>query len=138
MQRSYNPDVLSCLANLSNDEVFTPPQVVNRMLDMLPPELWSNPQATFLDPVGTTGVFLCEVAKRLLVGLAARIPDVQDRDGTHLTSLSPQRLLQQVGKRQILRLHCFCRQAGKHSIYAHAAHVGTGSLPLLRCQPKRV
>ena len=79
MQRSYNPDVLSCLANLSNDEVFTPPQVVNRMLDMLPPELWSNPQATFLDPVCKTGVFLREVAKRLMVGLADRIPDVQKR-----------------------------------------------------------
>lgn len=79
MQRSYNPDVLSCLANLSNDEVFTLPQVVNRMLDMLPPELWSNPQATFLDPVCKTGVFLREVAKRLMVGLADRIPDVQER-----------------------------------------------------------
>lgn len=79
MQRSYNPDVLSCLANLSNDEVFTPTQVVNRMLDMLPPELWSNPQATFLDPVCKTGVFLREVAKRLMVGLADRIPDVQER-----------------------------------------------------------
>ena len=79
MQRSYNPDVLSCLANLSNDEVFTPPQVVNRMLDMLPPEQWSNPQATFLDPVCKTGVFLREVAKRLMVGLADRIPDVQER-----------------------------------------------------------
>lgn len=36
----YNPDVLSCLANLSNDEVFTPPEVVNQMLDMLPQELF--------------------------------------------------------------------------------------------------
>ena len=86
MQRSYNPDVLSCLANLSNDEVFTPPQVVNRMLDMLPPELWSNPQATFLDPVCKTGVFLREVAKRLMVGLADRIPDVQERVNHIMTS----------------------------------------------------
>ena len=45
----YNPDVLSCLANLSNDEVFTPPEVVNQMLDMLPQELFSNPDTTFLD-----------------------------------------------------------------------------------------
>ena len=88
MQRSYNPDVLSCLANLSNDEVFTPPQVVNRMLDMLPPELWSNPQATFLDPVCKTGVFLREVAKRLMVGLADRIPDVQER----VTHIMPSQL----------------------------------------------
>lgn len=45
----YNPDVLSCLANLSNDEVFTPPEVVNQMLDMLPQELFSDPDTTFLD-----------------------------------------------------------------------------------------
>lgn len=45
----YNPDVLSCLANLSNDEVFTPPEVVNQMLDMLPQELFRNPDITFLD-----------------------------------------------------------------------------------------
>lgn len=75
----YNPDVLSCLANLSNDEVFTPPAVVNRMLDMLPVSLWSNPDATFLDPVSKTGVFLREIAKRLMSGLAALIPDEQER-----------------------------------------------------------
>ena len=50
-QTNYNPDVLSCLANLSNDEVFTPPALVNDMLDLLPQELWSNPNAKFLDPV---------------------------------------------------------------------------------------
>ena len=26
----YNPDVLSCIANLSNDEVFTPPELANK------------------------------------------------------------------------------------------------------------
>ena len=51
----YNPDVLSCLANLSNDEVFTPPDVVNQMLDMLPQELFRNPDTTFLDPACKTG-----------------------------------------------------------------------------------
>jgi len=76
---NYNPDVLSCLANLSNDEVFTPPTVVNQMLDMLPAELWSNPNATFLDPVSKTGVFLREIAKRLMEGLKEQIPDVQER-----------------------------------------------------------
>ncbi|PWJ68320.1 MULTISPECIES: Eco57I restriction-modification methylase domain-containing protein [unclassified Fibrobacter] len=62
----YNPDVLSCLANLSNDEVFTPPEVVNRMLDMLPQELFESEDTTFLDPCCKTGVFLREIAKRLL------------------------------------------------------------------------
>ena len=75
----YNPDVLSCLANLSNDEVFTPPEVVNGMLDMLPQELFSNPDTTFLDPACKTGVFLREIAKRLIVGLEPQFPDLQER-----------------------------------------------------------
>ena len=45
----YNPDVLSCIANLSNDEVFTPPEIANAMLDLLPQELFSDPNTTFLD-----------------------------------------------------------------------------------------
>lgn len=75
----HTPDVLSCLANLSNDEVFTPPEVVNKMLDMLPQELFENPNTTFLDPASKTGVFLREIAKRLLVGLEKTIPDLQER-----------------------------------------------------------
>lgn len=75
----HTPDVLSCLANLSNDEVFTPPDVVNQMLDLLPQELFSDPDATFLDPACKTGVFLREIAKRLLVGLADKIPNLQER-----------------------------------------------------------
>ena len=75
----YNPDVLSCLANLSNDEVFTPPEVVNKMLDMLPQELFSNPDTTFLDPACKTGVFLREIAKRLIIGLEKQMPDLQER-----------------------------------------------------------
>ena len=71
--------MLTCLANLSNDEVFTPPVVVNRMLDLLPAELWLNPDARFLDPVSKTGVFLREIAKRLMEGLSEQIPDRQQR-----------------------------------------------------------
>lgn len=76
---SYNPDVLSCLANLSNDEVFTPPDLANQILDLLPTELWSNKDAKFLDPVCKTGVFLREIAKRLDVGLEKQIPNKQKR-----------------------------------------------------------
>ena len=68
-EKVYNPDVLSCLANLSNDEVFTPPAVANQMLDMLPQALFSNPDAKFLDPATKSGVFLREIAKRLIKGL---------------------------------------------------------------------
>ena len=76
---NYNPDVLSCLANLSNDEVFTPPELVNQMLDLLPADLWQNKEAKFLDPVTKSGVFLREIAKRLNAGLKTQIPDQQTR-----------------------------------------------------------
>lgn len=75
----YNPDVLSCIANLSNDEVFTPPNVANAMLDLLPQELFSDPNAKFLDPAAKSGVFLREIAKRLLNGLEPVYPDLQER-----------------------------------------------------------
>ena len=76
---SYNPDVLSCLANLSNDEVFTSPDIVNGMLDLLPKEIWSDKSITFLDPFTKTGVFLREVAKRLIIGLEKEFPVLQER-----------------------------------------------------------
>lgn len=79
MNDLYNPDVLNCLANLSNDEVFTPPTLANQVLDMLPQELFNNPNVTFLDPFTKSGVFLREIVKRLDRGLEAQIPDRQER-----------------------------------------------------------
>tara|TARA_Y100000310_G_scaffold342533_1_gene446200 strand:+ start:801 stop:2411 length:1611 start_codon:yes stop_codon:yes gene_type:complete len=79
MNVNYNPDILTCLASLSNDEVFTPPKIVNEMLDLLPKEIWSNKDAKFLDPVSKTGVFLREIAKRLNKGLEKKIPNKQKR-----------------------------------------------------------
>lgn len=76
---SYNPDVLNCIANLSNDEVFTPPELANRVLDLLPKELFESPATTFLDPFTKSGVFLREIVKRLDRGLESRIPDRQAR-----------------------------------------------------------
>lgn len=75
----YNPDVLSTLANLSSDEVFTPPEVVNQMLDLLPEDIWSNPEIKFLDPACKSGVFLREIARRLISGLEDKIPEIQER-----------------------------------------------------------
>lgn len=79
MNNAYNPDVLTCLANLSSDEVFTPPQLVNEMLDHLPPEIWQDKNARFLDPFCKSGVFLREITKRLVVGLEKQIPNRQKR-----------------------------------------------------------
>lgn len=76
---NYNPDVLNCIANLSNDEVFTPPELANRVLDLLPKELFTNPKTTFLDPFTKSGVFLREIVKRLDRGLEHEIPDRQQR-----------------------------------------------------------
>ena len=67
-------DILTCLANLSSDEVFTPPHIVNAMLDLLPQELFSDPASTFLDPACKSGVFLREIARRLMLGARAALP----------------------------------------------------------------
>lgn len=79
LTRAYNPDVLSCIANLSNDEVFTPPALANRVLDLLPEELWSDPNVKILDPFCKSGIFLREAAKRLIKGLEPIYPDLQER-----------------------------------------------------------
>jgi len=76
---NYNPDVLSCIANLSSDEVFTPPKMANAVLDLLPQDVWNNPDVTFLDPFCKSGVFLREISRRLNQGLESKIPDKQER-----------------------------------------------------------
>lgn len=75
----HKPDILDCIANLSNDEVFTPPALANKMLDLLPEEVWGNPKLRFLDPGCKSGVFLREAAKRLMKGLESAIPDEATR-----------------------------------------------------------
>ena len=86
--RGRNPDVLTCIANLSNDEVFTPPEFANRMLDTLAEawaannggaNIWADSTVTFLDPFTKSGVFLREITTRLIAGLANEIPDLQMR-----------------------------------------------------------
>lgn len=113
----YNPDVLLTLANLSNDEVFTSPDLANKLLDLLPDSIWKDKNATFLDPVSKTGVFLREITKRLINGLEQEIPDLQERINhilvhqvfgiaiTELTSLMSKRTL-----------YCSKKADGKYSI----------------------
>ena len=76
LEKIYNPDVLSCLANLSNDEVFTPPEVANKMIDLLPKELFESDKTTFLDPCCKSGVFLREIMKRIL---NAKFPNYEEK-----------------------------------------------------------
>ena len=124
--RGRNPDVLSCIANLSNDEVFTPPELANRMLDTLAvawaeshggANIWANKTVRFLDPCTKSGIFLREITKRLNSGLASEIPSLEERVHhilsrqvfgigiTHLTSLLARR-----------SLYCSKHAMGKHSI----------------------
>lgn len=124
--RSRNPDVLTCIAHLSNDEVFTPPEIANRMLDTLAEawavdnggaNLWANKAVKFLDPCTKSGVFLREIVSRLTKGLASEIPDLEQRIDhiltkqvfgigiTHLTSLLARR-----------SVYCSRHAMGKHSI----------------------
>ena len=114
---SYNPDVLSCLANLSNDELFTPPQLANQMLDMLPQELFQSPDTKFLDPCTKSGVFLREIAKRLIDGLADTIPDLQSRIDHimhhQLYGIAITRLTSLMSRRS---LYCSKDASGKYSL----------------------
>jgi site-specific DNA-methyltransferase (adenine-specific) len=126
MLRGRNPDVLTCIANLSNDEVFTPPEFANRMLDMLADtwatsykgaNLWANSSVRFLDPCTKSGVFLREITTRLTRGLANQMPDLEERVNhiltkqvfgiaiTHLTSLLARR-----------SVYCSKHAMGQHSI----------------------
>ena len=77
--KSHVPDILDCIANLSSDEVFTPPEVANQVLDLLPKEIWSDPNIKILDPCCKTGIFLRESARRLMVGLEKAIPNEEER-----------------------------------------------------------
>jgi len=124
--RGRNPDVLTCIANLSNDEVFTPPEFANRMLNTLAEawaadhegaNLWTDSTVRFLDPCTKSGVFLREITARLTKGLADEIPDLKARVDhiltkqvfgigiTHLTSLLARR-----------SVYCSKHAKGEHSI----------------------
>ncbi len=117
LAETYNPDVLTCLANLSNDEVFTPPTMANDMLDQLPKELWSDLDAKFLDPGSKSGVFLREIAKRLMIGLSSQIPDTQERiDHIYTNQLYGIGITELTGLLTRRSLYCSKYANGKYSI----------------------
>jgi site-specific DNA-methyltransferase (adenine-specific) len=124
--RGRNPDVLTCIANLSNDEVFTPPEFANRMLDTLAgawaanhggANLWADQTVKFLDPCTKSGVFLREITSRLTQGLAQEIPNLEKRVNHILT-----RQVFGIGITQITSLlarrsvYCSKHATGRHSI----------------------
>lgn len=75
----HQPDILDCIANLSSDEVFTSPELADKILDLLPNEVWNDPNIKFLDPATKTGIFLRQIAARLMVGLRETFPDEAER-----------------------------------------------------------
>jgi Eco57I restriction endonuclease. len=124
--RGHNPDVLTCIANLSNDEVFTPPELANQMLDTLEQawaesrggaSIWSNPAATFLDPFTKSGVFLREITRRLTIGLENEIPDLAERVDHILTKqvygIGITQLTALLARRSV---YCSKDVTGEHSI----------------------
>lgn len=124
--RGHNPDVLTCIANLSNDEVFTPPELANQMLDTVErawadandgASIWADPTVTFLDPFTKSGVFLREIVSRLTVGLEERIPDLQDRVDHILTKqvygIGITQLTALLARRSV---YCSKDATGEHSI----------------------
>ncbi len=124
-QVTHNPDVLCCLANLSNDEVFTPPQLANEVLDLLPKEIWNDPTITFLEPCCKTGVFLREITLRLIEGLKDEIPNLQERINHILTKqvfgIAITELTALITRRT---LYCSKEANGKYSVCTEFGHSG--------------
>lgn len=124
--RGRNPDVLTCIANLSNDEVFTPPELANRMLDTLAEawaadhdgaNLWADSSVRFLDPCTKSGIFLREITSRLVKGLADEFPDLEERVDHVLTNqvygIGITRLTAMLARRSV---YCSKHANGNHSI----------------------
>jgi hypothetical protein len=124
--RGRNPDILSCIASLSNDEVFTPPEIANRMLDTVAEawaadndgaNIWVNSSVKFLDPCTKSGVFLREITNRLTEGLATEIPDLQKRVNHILSNqvfgIGITRLTSLMARRSV---YCSKNANGSHSI----------------------
>lgn len=135
--RNRNPDVLSCIANLSNDEVFTPPEFANGMLDTLEQawaaghggaNIWADSKVTFLDPCTKSGVFLREITKRLIKGLEGEIPDLQARVDHVLTKqvfgIGITQLTALLARRS---LYCSKHAMGEHSV-ANAFETDDGNI----------
>ena len=124
--RGRNPDVLTCIANLSNDEVFTPPEFANRMLDTLAEawaanhngaNIWADKTVKFLDPFTKSGVFLREITTRLIAGLEKEIPDLEKRVNHILTKqvygIAITQLTSLLARRSV---YCSKHALGEHSI----------------------
>ncbi len=130
----HTPDILNCLANLSSDEVFTSPELANRMLDLLPHELFRSPMTRFLDPCSKSGVFLREIAKRLLAGLEDQIPDLQQRIDHIMTKqvfgIACTDLTAEMSRRT---LYCTKQANGEYSVATAFTDV-QGNLRYDRCQ----
>lgn len=124
--KNRNPDVLTSIANLSNDEVFTPPAFANQMLDTVEEawakdnngsNIWEDKTVTFLDPFTKSGVFLREITRRLSKGLEKQIPDTQERVNHILTKqvfgVAITQLTSLLARRSV---YCSKYANGKHSI----------------------
>lgn len=143
--RNRNPDVLTCIANLSNDEVFTPPEFANQMLDTLADawsaghggaNIWADKTVKFLDPCTKSGVFLRELTSRLTAGLASEIPDLQTRVNHILTrqifGIGITELTSLLARRS---LYCSKHANGAHSI-ARSFKTDSGNIWFERTEHK--
>jgi len=124
------PDILDCLAQLSNDEVPTPPKLARAMLDLLPDAVWSEPDYRWLDPFSKSGIFLREAAARLLEGLAGWEPDFEKRRShIYRDMLWGTAITEMTGLISRRTLYCSRDASGEHSVVRFGAH--DGNLPFV-------
>lgn len=127
------PDILDCLAQLSNDQVPTPPTLVQAMLDLLPKHVWSEPDFKWLDPCCKSGVFLREVAARLLEGLALWEPDfTKRRDHIYRNMVFGTSITEMTGIISRRSLYCSRNASGNHSLVRFDNEAG--NLPFVQAE----
>ena len=125
LEELHKPDILDCISHLSSDEVFTPPKLVNEILDTLPQELFKSPDTKFLDPCCKSGVFLREIAKRLIDGLADKIPNLEERlDHIFKNQLFGLAITELTGLLSRRSVYCSKNANGKFSICEFANEQG--------------
>ncbi|MCY4000347.1 MAG: Eco57I restriction-modification methylase domain-containing protein [Bacteroidetes bacterium] len=138
--KPHTPDILDCLANLSSDEVFTPPAFANSMLDHLPDRVWKDPSLKWLDPCSKTGVFLREVARRLMIGLASAIPDYHERREhiyrNMLYGIAVSELTSLISRRTLYE--CKDASLSKYSIVTFDGHEGNIRFPEVNLEGKNM
>ena len=103
-------------------EVFTPPTLIDELLDQIPAKIWRDPNVRWLDPCAGKGQFLARALPRLMDTLAHAFPHPTRRKHHILTQMWTMVEINPANVRAIrrefgphVRVHCADFLAWKHT-----------------------